>query len=100
MGQTRGISQRTNKQFLLSANFSDAPVLNQSVGHIAKRRLDSLLILRKRVRALSLFKIDIRLKSTSSKDRLCDLGNESPGATRAAEQIRQRIALKSKAARE
>ena len=69
MGQARGILQGTDKQFLLSADLSYASVLDQSVGHIAKCRLDSLLILSERELALSLFEVDIRLKSTSSKDR-------------------------------
>src|ERR1700741_5042094 len=98
MSQTRGILQGTDEQFLLNSDFPDAPILNQSVRHITKCRLDGLLILRQGVVALGLFKMNIRLKSTCRKDRLRDLGNESPGATRAAKQIRQRITLKSKGA--
>src|SRR5258705_745421 len=98
MGQSRGILQGTHQQFLLSANFSYSSILGQSVGHITKRCLNGLLILCEDVLPLGLFKIDIRLESTSRKDRLRDLGNESPGATGPAKQIRQRIALKSKGA--
>src|SRR5882672_2246913 len=99
MGQTRGIPQGTDQQFLLSANFSYSAILDQRVRDVAKRRLNSLLILRERVLALGLFKIDIRLQSTGGKDRLRNLGNEAPSFTRTAKEIRQRIALKSQSSR-
>src|SRR5258705_2655650 len=98
MGQPRGILQGTDQQLLLSADFSNAPVLDQSVGHITKRCLNGLLILREGVLALGLFKIDIRLKSPSCKDRLGDLWDETPGTARTAKKIRHRIALESKSA--
>src|SRR6267143_7253921 len=100
MRQARGILQGTNQQFLLRSNFSYAPILNQSVGHITKRHLNSLLILSERVFALCLLKIDIRLQSTGGKDRLRNLRNEVPGFTRTAKQIRQRITLKSESSRQ
>src|SRR5260370_13180547 len=99
MSQTRGISQGTDQQFLLSANFSYAPILDQSVGHIAKRRLDSLLILRERVLALSLFKVDARLKSTGGKNRLGDLGNENPSTAWTPKKNFGRNALEAKSTR-
>src|ERR1700730_11300285 len=100
MGQPRGILQRTDQQFLLSANFSDASILDQSVGHIAECGLDILLILRERVLTLSPFKINIRLKSSGSKDGLCDLRNESPGTAGTAKKIREGIALKYESSRQ
>ena len=78
MGQVRGILQGADKQFLLSANFSNPAILDQRVGYISKCRLNSLLILSERVFALCLLEVDIRLQSTGGKDRLRNLRNEGP----------------------
>ena len=100
MCQPRSVLQGTDQQFLLSANLSYAPVLDQRVGHVAEGRLDSLLILRERELALSLLEVDIRLQLTGGKDRLRNLGNESPGTAWTAKKVRERIALKSKGSRQ
>src|SRR5882724_1685260 len=87
MGQARGILQGTDKQFLLSANFSNPAILDQRVRYLPKCSLNSLLILSERVLAFCLLEVDVRLQPTGRKDWLRNLRNEGPRSTRTAKQI-------------
>ena len=71
-------------------------ILDQSVGHFSECVLDRLLVLNQCQLLLGFREFHIRLESTTSKERLSNLGKEGPGATWTSKQTRKLIALKPK----
>src|SRR5580658_1133730 len=87
VGKTRGVPGGSEKQFLLSAEFSRLAVSHQAVGNAAEGSLNRLLIGQDRRLLARLRETHLRAEPATGKDRLSQRSAETPCASRSGEQV-------------